>query len=51
MAETRTSIGGVLGTEGTMDDGGEGDEDERREAVFWRLDALGYRVGQGLVER
>ncbi|KAF1346657.1 transport protein particle component [Delphinella strobiligena] len=27
------------------------DEDERREAVFWRLDALGYRVGQGLVER
>lgn len=51
LAETRTSIGGVLGTEGTMDDGGEGDEDERREAVFWRLDALGYRVGQGLVER
>lgn len=26
--------------------------DERtREGVFWRLDGLGYRVGQGLVER
>jgi len=27
------------------------DEEETREAVFWRLDRLGYRVGQGLVER
>jgi len=27
------------------------DEEEEREAVFWRLEALGYRVGQGLVER
>lgn len=27
------------------------DNDETREAVFWRLDGLGYRVGQGLVER
>ncbi len=27
------------------------DEEEQREAVFRRLDALGYRVGQGLVER
>ena len=25
--------------------------DETREAMFWRLDGLGYRVGQGLVER
>ena len=25
--------------------------DETREAVFWRLDGMGYRVGQGLVER
>jgi hypothetical protein len=24
---------------------------EIRDAVFWRLDNLGYRVGQGLVER
>ena len=27
------------------------DEDEEREAVFYRLEMLGYRVGQGLVER
>ncbi|CAK7265021.1 hypothetical protein SEPCBS119000_001298 [Sporothrix epigloea] len=27
------------------------DEDEERAAVFYRLDMLGYRVGQGLVER
>ncbi|KAI5365185.1 Putative transport protein particle (TRAPP) component [Septoria linicola] len=27
------------------------DNEETREAVFWRLDGLGYRVGQGLVER
>lgn len=25
--------------------------EDTREAVFWRLDSLGYRVGQGLVER
>ncbi len=27
------------------------DEEEEREAVFYRLESLGYRVGQGLVER
>ncbi|KAK2728719.1 bet3 family protein [Colletotrichum kahawae] len=27
------------------------DEDEERDAVFYRLETLGYRVGQGLVER
>ena len=27
------------------------DEDEHREAAFRRLESLGYRVGQGLVER
>ncbi|KAI0816236.1 BET3 family protein [Xylaria sp. FL0064] len=27
------------------------DEDEEREAVFYRLEGLGYRVGLGLVER
>ncbi|KAK4165412.1 trafficking protein particle complex subunit 6B [Cladorrhinum sp. PSN259] len=27
------------------------DEDEEREAVFFRLESIGYRVGQGLVER
>ena len=25
--------------------------EDTREAMFWRLDGLGYRVGQGLVER
>ena len=27
------------------------DEEEQREAVFRKLETLGYRVGQGLVER
>jgi hypothetical protein len=27
------------------------DEDEAREAVFHRLEGLGYRVGLGVVER
>ena len=27
------------------------DEDEQKEAAFQRLETLGYRVGQGLVER
>lgn len=27
------------------------DEDEERDAVFFRLEGLGYRVGLGLVER
>ncbi|KAK4153736.1 trafficking protein particle complex subunit 6B [Chaetomidium leptoderma] len=41
-----SSTAGVeRGTETVMD------EDEEREAVFWRLEGIGYRVGQGLVER
>ena len=31
--------------------GGALDEDEAREAVFYRLETLGYRVGLGVVER
>lgn len=27
------------------------EEDELREATFYRLESLGYRVGQGLAER
>ena len=27
------------------------DDEEERDAVFYRLESLGYRVGQGLVER
>lgn len=29
----------------------ESDEDETREAVFYRLEGMGYRVGLGVVER
>lgn len=38
-------VGGIGGSVVGMD------EDETREAVFWRLDGLGYRVGLGIVER
>jgi hypothetical protein len=27
------------------------DDEEQREATFYRLESLGYRVGQGLAER
>lgn len=27
------------------------EDDEQREATFYRLETLGYRVGQGLAER
>lgn len=41
-----TSTGGATGTDFTgLED------DETRESVFYKLDTLGYRVGQGLVER
>jgi trafficking protein particle complex subunit 6 len=47
--ETRAAaglgIGGIGGTAPGIE------EDELRESVGWRLDALGYRVGQGLAER
>jgi hypothetical protein len=42
------------GTRGSLTGGAAGskmDEDEERDAVFYRLETLGYRVGQGLVER
>lgn len=47
---THTSTGGlrVVGGEKIMS---RMDEDEERDAVFFRLESLGYRVGQGLVER
>ncbi|KAL2067918.1 hypothetical protein VTL71DRAFT_16016 [Oculimacula yallundae] len=40
-----TGAGGNVGGQRKMD------EDEERDAVFFRLEMLGYRVGQGLVER
>lgn len=42
-------VGSLAGTE--MPAGTHDDDEETREAVFWRLEGLGYRVGQGLVER
>jgi hypothetical protein len=41
----------TAGTAGTRGEGSKMDEDEERDAVFYRLEILGYRVGQGLVER
>ncbi|KAI1467205.1 transport protein particle component [Daldinia caldariorum] len=45
--------GGGSGDAGTGGTGAHAklDEDEERDAVFFRLDGLGYRVGLGLVER
>lgn len=47
----RGGLTGTSGTSGTSGTGGKMDEDEERDAVFYRLEMLGYRVGQGLVER
>jgi hypothetical protein len=38
-------IGGIGGAAAGLD------EEETREAVFWRLDAVGYRVGLGIVDK
>lgn len=40
-------VGGAAGANGSR----KMDEEEERDAVFYRLEMLGYRVGQGLVER
>lgn len=40
-----STAGGLTGSKRVMD------EEEERDAVFYRLEMLGYRVGQGLVER
>jgi trafficking protein particle complex subunit 6 len=49
-ADTDTgSVGGTTGGGGQVT--GTVDEDEAREAVFHRLESLGYRVGLGIVER
>jgi hypothetical protein len=44
-----SSVGGAATDNSTAMGGGV--DEETRDAVFWRLDGLGYRVGQGLVER
>lgn len=41
----------TVATNGEEVGGRKMDEDEERDAVFYRLEMLGYRVGQGLVER
>jgi hypothetical protein len=46
-AGVRTAGTGTVARVGTA----KMDEDEERDAVFYRLEMLGYRVGQGLVER
>jgi len=46
-----SSVGGGAMTDTTAMGGAGGLDDETRDAVFWRLDGMGYRVGQGLVER
>jgi hypothetical protein len=38
-------VGGIGGAVAGMD------EEETREVVFWRLDAVGYRVGLGIVDK
>jgi len=43
--------GGGGGTGGITSLGFPSMSETTREAVLWRLDGLGYRVGQGLVER
>lgn len=52
----RTGSGAGAGGQGGLTGGNAAnsnkmDEDEERDAVFFRLEMLGYRVGQGLVER
>ncbi|CRK31450.1 hypothetical protein BN1708_005452 [Verticillium longisporum] len=47
-----SSVTGGGGGGGTAPSAGQKmDEDEEKDAVFYRLEKLGYRVGQGLVER
>jgi hypothetical protein len=48
-----SSVGGTRDGGGGGTQGGEVEEQEQeeRDAVFYRLEMLGYRVGQGLVER
>ncbi|KAF2999232.1 Trafficking protein particle complex subunit 33 [Curvularia kusanoi] len=46
-----TAAGGTAGGAGGAGGTATVDEEESREAVFHRLEALGYRVGLGIVER
>src|SRR5690349_9447615 len=46
-----TKAAGTVGTGAGAKGESRMDEDEERDAVFYRLETLGYRVGQGMVER
>ena len=51
-SQNGTAAASATGTSGAGPAGSRRmDEDEERDAVFFRLETLGYRVGQGLVER
>ncbi|KAJ9642972.1 hypothetical protein H2201_006366 [Coniosporium apollinis] len=53
-AGVESTRGTTTGSSGGAGGGGEGgglDEEELREAMFYRLEMLGYRVGLGVVER
>ncbi|KAM3417307.1 hypothetical protein BST61_g5559 [Cercospora zeina] len=52
-SRTGTAATSIISTTSTTNIGGAPllDNSSTREAVFWRLDNLGYRVGQGLTER
>ena len=58
-AKAKVTIGGgshggsTLGGTGAADEGddGDGEGERRREGAYRRLEGLGYRVGQGIVER
>jgi len=52
-AQSRKGDGSLKGGVGAVGVNGSRkmDEEEERDAVFYRLEMLGYRVGQGLVER
>lgn len=43
--------GSVVASGSASANGKKMDEEEERDAVFYKLESLGYRVGQGLVER
>ncbi|KZZ90743.1 trafficking protein particle complex subunit 6B [Moelleriella libera RCEF 2490] len=47
----RAVSSGSLTCQGSAAEARKLDDEEERDAVHFRLDALGYRVGQGLVER
>lgn len=50
-ATATTGSGEAKGTSSTVPATRKLDEEEERDAVFYRLEKLGYRVGLGLVER